>query len=86
MDDDDRDPEAEAFFAAEPGEPSERDVWTTANLLVKQFGPDATIFAAMRADKWLSEGNMAQYRLSKRILSAIDELLTTTRPAGVRPN
>lgn len=82
--DDDLDPEAEEFFTEQPGEPSERDVCTAASLLVKQYGQDATIFAAMRADQWLARGDLAQYRLSKRILRAIDELLTMTPPPGTR--
>ena len=81
-----RDPDAEDFLAPEPGEPSERDVWTAASLLIKQFGHDAVIFASMRADDWLAQGDLPQYRLTKRILSAIDNLLTTNPPVGVRPS
>lgn len=84
MGDDRWDPDLEAFMEEAPGEPSERDVWTAAGLLVKRYGQDATVFAAMRADEWLAKGDLAQYRLSKRILSAIDALLTLAPPPGAK--
>lgn len=84
--DDELDPEAEEFFADAPGEPSERDVWAAANQLIKVRGQDAALFAAMRADHALAAGDIAQYRLSKRILSAIQELLATAPPPGTRPH
>ena len=82
---DDTDPEAEEFFADTVGETSERDVWAGANLLIENYGHDAPLFAAMRADDWLARGDIAQYRLSKRILTAVDELLMMAPPAGTRP-
>ncbi|TWB42599.1 hypothetical protein [Nitrospirillum pindoramense] len=63
---------------------SDRDVWLAANALVKRHGDDAAIFAATRADEWLAQGDMEQYRLSKRILAAVDSLLATSVPPGTR--
>ncbi|MCF8506996.1 MAG: hypothetical protein K9G59_18965 [Caulobacter sp.] len=82
----DWDPECETFLADGRGEPSERDVWAAAAQLVKAHGPDAVVVAARRADHWLAAGDLAQYRLSKRILSAIDHLITMVPPVGSRPN
>ncbi|MEE3623004.1 hypothetical protein UCD39_03250 [Nitrospirillum sp. BR 11752] len=61
---------------------SGRDVWLAANVLVRQHGVDAPIFAATRADEWLAAGDMDQYLLSKRILHAVDQLLLATAPEG----
>ncbi|ASG23240.1 hypothetical protein [Nitrospirillum viridazoti] len=61
---------------------SDRDVWLAANVLVKQHGADAPIFAATRADEWLAAGDMDQYLLSKRILHAVDQLLLAKVPEG----
>ena len=82
--DNDWDPELEEFMAEQPGEPSERDVWMAANKLMKTYGQDAVLFASMRADEWLAKGDMSQYRLSKRILTTIDELLTMAPPPGTK--
>lgn len=37
---------------------SELDIWRTAQALVKRYGKDAAIDAAMRADQFLDEGNV----------------------------
>ncbi|MEA1673991.1 hypothetical protein [Nitrospirillum sp. BR 11163] len=63
---------------------SERDVWLAANTLVKHHGSEAAAFAAMRADEWLSKGDMDQYSLSRRILAAVDQLLATAPSPGSR--
>jgi hypothetical protein len=82
--DDDGVSEAEECLTGCVGEPTERDVWAAAGLLIKQFGRDATVFAAMKADEWLAAGDVAQYRLSKRILLATEQLLAEVPPPGVR--
>lgn len=84
MVDDDWDPDAEEFLADQPGEASEQDVRAAASQLLHLYGQDATIFTAMQAEEWLAKGDIAQYRLSKRILGTIDELLTLAPPVGVR--
>jgi hypothetical protein len=34
------------------------DIWRSANLLIKHYGADAPVQAAMRADAMLDKGNM----------------------------
>ncbi len=59
------------------------DIYRAANLLVKQHGQDAPIHAAMRADAMLDKGDLDGYAVWKRILRAVEELLSKERPAGV---
>ena len=63
---------------------SDRDIYRTANLLVKQHGEDAPIQAAMRADAMLEKGDMEGCAVWKRIVKAIEELLSEERPEGVK--
>ncbi len=56
------------------------DIYRSANLLIKQHGPDAPIQAAMRADAMLETGDLGGFAVWKRILRAVEEL----RRAGVR--
>ena len=60
----------------------EIDVYRAAALLVKQYGENAPIRAAMRADKFLAAGNVEGRAVWLRILSAVNELLSTARPQG----
>ena len=50
------------------------DIFSSANLLVKQYGEDAPIEAAMRADAMLEKGDLDGYGVWKRILRAVEEL------------
>ncbi len=50
------------------------DIFRSANLLVKQHGPDAPIEAAMRADAMLDKGDLDGYAVWRRILRAVEEL------------
>ena len=59
------------------------DIYRTANELIKQHGDDAPIHAAMRADKLLDAGDMDGQAVWKRILAAVEELLSEERPEGV---
>ncbi len=52
----------------------DRDIWRSANVLVKQHGADAPIQAAMRADAMLDEGDLDGYAVWRRILRAVEEL------------
>ena len=54
-----------------------------ANVLVKQHGPDAPIHVAMRVDAMLDKGDLDGYAVWKRIVRAVEELLSKERPAGV---
>ena len=59
------------------------DIWRSANLLIKRHGQDAPIQAAMRADVMLDKGDLDGYEVWKRIVKAVEELLSKERPAGV---
>ncbi len=50
------------------------DIYRSANVLVKRYGPDAPIHAAMRADAMLEKGDPDGYAVWKRILRALEEL------------
>ncbi len=53
---------------------SDLDIYRSANLLVKRYGDDAPIHAAMRADATLEAGDQDGYAVWKRILRALEEL------------
>ena len=61
----------------------EIDIFRVAHLLVKRHGEDAPIEAAMRADAMLDRGDLGGYAAWKRIVKAVEELLSKERPAGV---
>jgi hypothetical protein len=61
---------------------SDLDIWRSANLLVKQHGPDAPVHAAMRADAALEGGDLDGLRVWKRILRAVEELQGTKPKSG----
>ncbi len=54
---------------------SDLDIYRAAAVLIKRYGEDAPIQAAMRADKLLDEGDMEGSALWRQILAAIEELL-----------
>ena len=58
------------------------DIYRTANEIIKQHGDDAPIHAAMRADELLEAGDLDGLAVWKRILAAVDELLSGERPEG----
>ena len=62
----------------------DRDIWRSANLLVKHHGQDAPIHAAMRADAMLEAGDLGGYVVWKRILRAVGELQGTEPEPGVK--
>ncbi len=59
------------------------DIFRVAHLLVKRHGQDAPIEAATRADAMLEAGDLDGYAAWKRIVKAVEELLSKERPAGV---
>ena len=61
---------------------SDRDVWRSAQVLVKRHGADVSIHAAMRADAILEAGDLDGYAMWKRIVKAVGELLSKERPDG----
>ena len=50
------------------------DIYRSAQVLMKQHGPDAPIQAAMRADAMLDKGDVEGCAVWKRILRAVEEL------------
>ena len=58
------------------------DIYRSAQVLVKRYGEDAPIQAAMRADAMLEAGDLDGYAVWKRILRAVGELLSKERPDG----
>ena len=54
---------------------SERDIWATANILIKRYGDDAELRAAERADEMLDRGDLDGQRIWMRILGAVKTLL-----------
>ncbi len=62
------------------------DIFSSANLLVKQHGPDAPIHAATRADAVLEAGDMGGYAVWKRVMRAVEELQRTRRKAYKSPH
>ena len=61
----------------------EIDVWRSAQQLMKQYGADAAIIAAMRADALLEGGDTEGFRTWQRIAAAINEL--EKRPSASEP-
>ena len=55
----------------------------TANVIIKQYGPDAPIHAAMRANAMLEVGDLDGYAVWKRILRAVEVLQGATPGARV---
>lgn len=61
---------------------SDRDVWASANVLIKRYGADAKDQAIQRADDLLREGDLEGQAVWKRIIRAIDELQREKPNAG----
>ncbi len=57
------------------------DIYRSANVIMKQYGEDARVHAAMRADATLEAGDLDGYAVWRRILRAIDEM-GNTRPGA----
>ena len=50
------------------------DVWRSAHHMMKRYGDDAAVRAAMRADKLLAAGDTEGFQVWQRIVAAINEL------------
>ena len=62
------------------------DIYRAANELIKQHGEDAPIHAAMRADELLDAGDIDGQATWKRILAAVEDLLSKERPRDATVN
>ena len=72
----------------------DKDIYRTANELIKQHGEGAPMHAAKRADELLEAGDLdgqatwkrilaaTEELLWKRLIVALDELLSKERPKG----
>ncbi len=60
------------------------DIFRGANVIMKQYGQDAPIHAAMRADAMLEAGDLNGYAVWKRILRAVEELQGTDPAPGAQ--
>jgi hypothetical protein len=58
---------------------SDRDIYGTANIMIREFGSEARLQASLRADEFLEQGDLDGQRLWLRIIKAIDELTTSDR-------
>jgi hypothetical protein len=58
---------------------SDRDIYRTANLLIRKHGERAHIHAAMRVDELKDKGDLGGARTWLRIIKAIDALRSTKR-------
>ncbi len=58
------------------------DINRSTNVLVKRYGQDAPIEAAMRADAMLEKGDLGGYAVWRRILRAVGELQRQVATAG----
>ncbi len=60
------------------------DIYRAASVIIKQYGQDAPIHAAMRADAMLEKVDLDGYAVWKRILRAVGELQGTDPAPGTR--
>ncbi len=65
---------------------SNLDIHRAATMLIEQRGEDAPIHAAMRADELMEAGDIVGQAVWKRVLKAVDELLSESRPDGEQIN
>ncbi len=61
------------------------DIYRSANVIIKQYGQDAPIHAAIRADAMLEVGDLDGYAVWKRILRAVGELQGVNPADAVLP-
>lgn len=53
----------------------EREIFACANLIIQEYGENATLEASMRADEFLEKGDHDGKRVWLRIRQAIDTLI-----------
>ena len=58
------------------------DIYRGASVILKQYGQDAPIHAAMRADAMLEKGDVEGYSVWKRILRVVEELQRAVPKSG----
>lgn len=65
---------------------SDIDIYRSAYVLIQQHGEDAGIQAAMKADKFFSNGDLQAYVIWRQILQAVEHLMSTKPPEGPKPS
>lgn len=65
---------------------SEIDIYRAANELIKHHGDDAAIYASMRADELLANGDLDGQRVWLKIIKVIDGLQSHEPPQGSLPH
>lgn len=63
----------------------EIDIYRAANLLIKQHGEEAAIFAAMQADACLEKGDLDGKMAWLAVIEAIEELQDASPPEDGSP-
>jgi hypothetical protein len=58
-----------------------REIWVRAKFLIEKYGDDAAIYAAMRTEKLLDQGDLDEAATWHEIIKAIEEL-KNTKPKG----
>ncbi len=58
------------------------DIYRAANVITKQYGQDAPIHAAMRADAMLEAGDLDGLAVWKRILRVVEDLQRKAPKSG----
>ena len=61
---------------------SDIDIWRSARFLIKRYGEDASVHAAMRADTMREAGDPDGSAVWKRILRAVEELQKAEPKSG----
>ena len=62
---------------------SDLDIYRSAKVIINQYGKDALIHAAMRADAALEGGDLGGLAVWKRILRAVEELQRAEPAEGI---
>ena len=60
------------------------DVWRTAHVMLKEYGAEAELLAAQRADALLDLGDPEGFAVWKRVVAAIVDL-ERKKPSGSEP-
>jgi hypothetical protein len=62
---------------------TEIDIWRVASLMLTQYGDDADIESAIRAEELFEEGDHNGAAVWRRVIDAIAQLLNTIPPGPV---
>lgn len=72
---------AEILAASQMQLTQERHLWACANTLIAEHGDTAWLFAAMRADALLAEGDLDGHQVFKTILQYVAVLQSADVPS-----